>query len=94
MIDIGKGALQDDFIWLEQILRVRMESYFKIKEDSIYNYVPSLPSEDSLYARIVKGYNMTTAERIVLLLALAPHIVPQILDVFFIKKKKNARSFF
>jgi hypothetical protein len=36
---------------------------------------------------------MSFIEEAVLLLALAPHIVPQILDVFFIKNKTYDRGF-
>ena len=40
-----------------------------------------------------KGYNMTTEERLILLLSIAPHVCPQILDTFFTKNEKYGRGF-
>lgn len=74
--------------WLSMVIEVRMTLYFKQETEyrSVFELVPpDLEHDDSLYARIVKHFNMTFQERIVLAMSLAPHVKPQILDMFFTK---------
>lgn len=46
---------------------------------------PCLEAGDSMYADIVDHYGFGAAERLILILALAPHIRPGLLDLFFIR---------
>lgn len=90
---MNKEALQKDYEWFERIVKISMETYFEDNGDSIYKHLPPVLVEESLYTQIIKGYNMTIAERIILLLALAPHIIPHALDIFFMKNKTYDRDF-
>ena len=54
---------------------------------------PALDTTQSVYGQIVKHYNMTIPERLVLLLALVPHVQPQMLDIFYIKNSTYDRGF-
>lgn len=79
-------VLSYELKWLANVLKHRFEVY--TGEESEYESIYEVPCIDiqanrSSYEGIVAFYNMSKAERLVLLLALAPHISPEILDVFF-----------
>jgi AAA+ superfamily predicted ATPase len=54
---------------------------------------PDLSNDESEYAGLVKVCGMSFEERIVLILALIPHVRPQILDAFFVNNKNFDRRF-
>ncbi|MDP3468471.1 MAG: ATP-binding protein [Daejeonella sp.] len=89
-------VLSREMQWLALVIDTRMKLYFS--QDSDYNEIYELPapvleSNDSVYASVVNYYNMTFNERIILSLALAPHIQPHLLDIFFIKNSTYDRGF-
>lgn len=89
-------SLEKELDWFNQVLETRISLYFE--NDSKYRDIheipaPMLKETDSTYARVVKEYNMSFDERIVLLLALIPHIRPQMLDTFFVNNKNFDRPF-
>ena len=54
---------------------------------------PDLTGNISVYTDFVNYYGLSPNERLVLMLALIPHIQPQLLDVFFAINKKTGRGF-
>lgn len=95
-ISTNAESLQQEFIWLQKILQTRFALYFGQETEftSIYDIsVPDINTHESVYARIVRHYKMSIDERLVLLLALSPHICPQILDIFFTKNENYNRGF-
>lgn len=54
---------------------------------------PDLGGSDSCYARFIRHYDLQPAERLVLLLALIPHIRPQLLDVLWSTNRETGRGF-
>jgi hypothetical protein len=54
---------------------------------------PVLQPGQSVYGDFVQYYGLTPDERLVLILALIPHIQPQLLDVFFTLNKKTGRGY-
>lgn len=86
--DENAQSLTNDLMWLSEIISIRFQLYFKQEcpYSSIFDLTPpDLTDDDSVYAKIVKHYNMAVEERIVLLITMAPHFVPQLLDAFFLK---------
>jgi len=84
------AALSAQMQWLAQVIDTRMLLYWQQPSEytSIYNVpIPVDADDDSLFGSIVAHYQMDFAERMILLMALAPHVQPHLLDVFF---KKNA----
>jgi len=82
--------------WLANVIDTRLNLYNNRKAayDSIADI--SLPKEEddkSVFGQVVAYYNMNVFERIILLLALAPHIMPHLLDVFFVKNADYDRAF-
>lgn len=82
--------------WLQEIIDVRMKLYFnnECNYKSIDEILPpDLSDNDSPYAKTLKNYQIDFSERIVLLLALAAHIQPELLDVFLMKNVAYDRGF-
>jgi hypothetical protein len=94
----GRNAatLDRELVWFQEVLDTRIRLYFEQECDrSGIEEVPApdLDDDPSLYAGIVRQFSLTAGERIVLLLALIPHVRPQLLDTFFIDNQNFKRPF-
>jgi hypothetical protein len=90
------ATLMTELQWLKQVIDTRMNLYWQ--RESAYTNIYDIPAaglsdDPSMYAQVVQYYNLDMAERIILLLALAPHIMPHLLDIFFIKNADYDRGF-
>lgn len=89
-------ALERELAWFAELLQARLHAYL---ENGIHGLDPSalappdLKGNNSYYARFLEYYDVTTAERLVLLLALIPHIRPQLLDVLWSRNRTTERGF-
>ena len=98
-MDLSKtnaACLEKELDWFNQVLETRISLYFgnDCPYDSIDDVAaPDLLPNDSYYEQVVKEHNMSLGERLVMLLALIPHIRPQVLDTFFIRNKNFDRPF-
>jgi AAA+ superfamily predicted ATPase len=92
LINSNASVLEQELAWLREVLVVRMQQYFE-KSTTSFPAPPELQADDAVYARILRHYNITVPERIILLLALAPHIQPQLLDVFYLRNSTYDRGF-
>ena len=54
---------------------------------------PDLTNDKSVYAEFAKYYKLSADERLVLILALIPHVQPQLLDVFLSINKNIGRGY-
>jgi hypothetical protein len=96
VIKANAETLAAEMKWLAEIIDVRMKLYWGSPVDftAIHELLPpDLSGNLSPYAGIINHYKINFAERIVLLLALAPHIQPHLLDVFFMKNTEYDRGF-
>ncbi|MCG8474513.1 MAG: ATP-binding protein [Cytophagales bacterium] len=89
-------SMEAELRWFSAVLDVRMKLYFG--EGCEYNDVeevpaPNLDHDPSIYAQIIRSFRFSRAERLVVILALVPHIMPQMLDVFFTKNKLYDRGY-
>jgi len=90
------ATLTAELQWLKQVIDTRMNLYWQREStySSIYDIAPpDLSGNESMYAQVLQYYKLNVAERVILLLALAPHIMPHLLDVFFIKNADYDRGF-
>ncbi len=90
------AALSEEMKWLAKVIDTRTKLYWD--QDCDYSDIdqvqpPSLDEDSSLYADTIRKYKLGFEERIVISLALAPHMMPQLLDVFFTKNPNYERSF-
>ncbi|CAN5377782.1 hypothetical protein BH09BAC1_BH09BAC1_18090 [soil metagenome] len=95
-IKAGADVLAKDLNWLGQVIETRLALY--LGRDTPYKGIydipaPKIKDDTALYARAVLHYEMGVNERIALLLAIAPHIRPQLLDGFFVKNATYDRGF-
>jgi hypothetical protein len=90
------AALTKEMAWLADVIDARMTSFHG--ENAAHTSIHELPAPDlsddpSMYGRIVTHYRMSLSERIILLLALAPHLQPHLLDIFFTRNADLDRGF-
>ncbi len=93
---LNAQTLEHEIDWFNQVLQTRIELYFE--QGSKYQDVrdlrpPELENDQSEYARLVKQYQMTFNERIVLILAMIPHIRPNVLDLLFSRNQNLDRGY-
>jgi hypothetical protein len=89
-------TLTAELQWLAELINVSMKLYWN--EECNYKRItevlpPDLSDNDSPYAGILKHYQINFSERVVLLLALAPHVQPKLLDVFLMKNVAYDKGF-
>ncbi|PIQ50086.1 MAG: hypothetical protein COW03_01700 [Cytophagales bacterium CG12_big_fil_rev_8_21_14_0_65_40_12] len=85
-------ALQKELVWFEHVLNQRFQAYFNQPEIDLIQ-PPNLDEDPSAYAKLVRQNGFNTDERLILMLTLAPHLKPQVLDLFFIKNVPYDREF-
>jgi len=89
-------VLSHELLWFSEVIDCRMKLYFgkQCEYDSVFDITPPLHLEaDAPYVRFIHHYKMNQAERIVLMLGLAPHICPQVLDSFWTKNSATDKGF-
>lgn len=96
LTQINAQALEQELSWFTRVLDTRFKLYFQ--QETAYTDIddvepPELRQSSSTYAVFVIQNKLNFAERITLILALIPHIRPQLLDVFFTKNKTFNRRF-
>ncbi len=76
--------LQKEFLWLEQLVSVRMEAYFKMKEPerSIYGIKPPIIGKESTYERFLLHYELGFPERVIIAMVSASVLKPEVFDLF------------
>ena len=80
--------------FLHERIRLHNEKTFDIRE--IYKITPPEfegPSAESTYAKLIEKHNFDIPERVILLLALLPHLKPELLDIFFTRNDQYGRVF-
>ncbi|GAA4055279.1 hypothetical protein GCM10022409_48040 [Hymenobacter glaciei] len=81
---INGAVLAAELHWLEQVIATRLALYFGL--ESTYATITAVPVPKltaSPYSTLMKEQKLSAEERLVLALALAPHVQPQVLDAFF-----------
>jgi len=97
--ELAKNAasLQREVQWFTEVLETRFSLYFEQGNErvkSIYELaMPDLTDDGSLYAKTVGELGFNGDERLILILALLPHVMPHVLDTFFIRNKNFDRIF-
>jgi AAA+ superfamily predicted ATPase len=90
------ATLSKEMQWLALVIDTRMKLYWQQPCD--YGNItevtpPDLLTDRAPYANMIRHYRLSFTERITLLLALAPHVQPHLLDVFFVKNADYDRGF-
>ena len=91
-------TLEKELAWLTSIIEAQVtakkaDELSVNQSEGIIAEPPQLGPEESMYASFIHHYQMDDDERLVALLALVPHIQPQLLDVFYQVKSTLQRGF-
>jgi hypothetical protein len=87
-------TLERELAWLCQVIDARFKHYFEAPETSMLELAPPLlEGMAGPYAEIVKRLMLDPDARLALILALVPHIRPQLLDVFHTRNRTFDRRF-
>lgn len=86
------GDIHAELEWFRKILKTR--SRLNAREESEYSDVyeinpPVFNGSDSAYAGFIKKHELGYEERFMLILAMVPHIKPELLDLFLAKNKNT-----
>jgi len=88
--------LEADLDWFAEVLRARLSVYFRAEPgDGSPRAVapPALAHSDSPYATFIREHDVPPPVRLVMLLALIPHVRPQLLDVLWSRNESTQRGF-
>jgi hypothetical protein len=96
MLTANAASLTRELTWFEEVLQCRIHLHFG--QPSRYACIediaaPELSADDSEYAQLVRRGVLGTNERLVLLLALIPHVRPEMLDLLFVRNTNLDRGF-
>lgn len=87
--------LLQEIEWFGKVVDTRLKLYLGEQCDysSIYEIAPpEYPATASVFAEFIQHYQLSFNERILLLLALLPHIYPQTLDIFIRQRQGSDRG--
>jgi hypothetical protein len=86
--------VERDLDWFVEVIDARLQSYFRAAELAVApTDIPPPPLGHSRYADCVRELGLAPAERLVLLLALIPHVRPQLLDVLLSRNDVTERGY-
>lgn len=84
------SIIENELEWFQRLILLRGKITFEqsLPEKEMENLIPpSIENQDSFYARLITKKNMRFEERLVLILALIPHIKPSLLDLLHMKNE-------
>jgi len=99
MTDVHLTDLERELEWLTRVLDLRFNVYFAREprpgapQTLAELPPPELGDSPSAYARLLRERPLELVERLALILALVPHLRPQLLDVFSVKNANFDRRF-
>lgn len=84
--------LEQEMLWLDACLRKRIAIEQGQEEDRLLPAPPLLETEDSAYGAFVNKHHLHEGERVILAMALAPHLPPHSLNIFYHDKELQLES--
>jgi hypothetical protein len=88
--------LEADLGWLGRVLEARLNAYFAPEAPGpapLSISPPDLGASHSPYAEFLQEFEVAPQLRLIILLALAPHVRPQLLDVLWTRNEATQRTF-
>lgn len=87
------ATISKELDWLSQMILYRFADYFEQTVRYERPEAPDISSDESFYAASVRKLGLDENSRMLLLIGLAPHIRPSVLDVFFTRNAKLDRTY-
>jgi hypothetical protein len=85
------AAIARELGWLDQVIALRLDSLASCEPVSLPD-APALAPEESPYADLLDRLRLGRVERLIVALALAPHVRPQALDALFRVNERLGRG--
>ncbi|SNR16920.1 ATP-binding protein [Tenacibaculum jejuense] len=89
-------VLEKELAWLSEVIHTRIALYFE-HETTLTSIQDVLPPEllnyNTPYVNFIKHERLSVEERLLLILALVPHLKPALLDILSTKNKEYDRRF-
>ena len=99
-LQANAAVLERELAWLARLIDVRMKHYFKLEDTgtelpaSVYAVPPpEFADLDAPFPAFVRRHQLDFNERAAFILALAPSLRPQVLDIFFTRNQTYDRRF-
>ena len=89
-------VLEAELSWLRQVVEARIKLQFGHGSDQrdVFDIAPpAVDADGSMYGRFLHHYRLSPPERLLLVLSLAPHVRPQLLDIFLARNSTEDREF-
>ncbi len=83
-------TIEEELDWFQKLILCRGKITFEqsLPEEEILNLqLPPIENQNSHYAGLIKKHSMAMEERLVLILALIPHVKPALLDLLHMKNE-------
>jgi hypothetical protein len=81
--------------WFEEVLLLRsaINSGSAAPNSGIYELAPPVFDTNSAYSRLIAELGLGFEERMLLMLALVPHVKPQVLDLFLVSNQRTGQIY-
>lgn len=84
--------MRESVEWFNRVLTAAIQLYFR--QDCEYTRLEEVsPPRDGRMEEVTGFPDITFGERVVVMLALMPHVCPQVLDIFFVQNKNFDRQY-
>ncbi|MDD3038135.1 ATP-binding protein [Bacteroides sp.] len=84
--------MHEHISWFSEVLTTSIQLYFQ--QECEYNSLEEIQVPDSGWLeKVTSVQELSFEERIVIMLALMPHVCPQMLDIFFVQNKNFDRQY-
>lgn len=94
-IDKNAAFLTLELDWLYRLIELRLRLYFDHEPpaEAFTDIMPPALNQHSSYSDFVLTNKLGTAERMILILSLAPHLKPELLDAFYTRNTTYDKKF-
>ena len=89
-------AIEEEIAWFTAVLQNRFDEHVASDRAHPPAHLPQPPPlkrESGPYAGLIKEFELDLSERLILILALIPHVAPELLDAFLINNSSIGRRF-
>jgi hypothetical protein len=86
-------VIENEFNWLSAFISFRFVDYFQQEKEAQKPTAPDLSQDKSYYSNVLSEFDYDETARMLILIALVPHVKPNVLDVFFTKNESLDRIF-
>ncbi len=86
-------TIERELDWLSKMINHRIADYFQQTTRFDLPEAPDLTNDQSFYASTLRRLAIDETSRMLLVITLAPHIRPSVLDVFFTRNAKLERGY-